>query len=475
MIHRTPSAFVRRVLVPPQNNRGRFFELHAGSRLLRPAAPHDYAVGRRRDRARDRLRRVPREHEPRAARAARSSRGRAAVTRPVAPAGIRAAHHAAHVRRARRLAGVHASPTPTLAAKSRRAEQVLMPMLDILQSVPILGFLSITVVFFHRARSRAACSAPRCAAIFAIFTSQAWNMAFSFYQSLRTVPARAARGGADRSSSRPGMRFWRLEVPFAMPGLVWNMMMSMSGGWFFVVASEAITRRRHHDRAAGHRLLHRARDRAARTSRAIGWAIVDDARRDPALRPAAVPAARRLGRRVPLRAGPRRASRRDSWVLDAAAPLAAARAPCAAAFARAVRWARSRPARCRAPRRGAPSRAPRRDAACDSRSWLADRRARGVALLAHRRVLLEHDARLERRRSRVRRSALLTLLRVFVLIALASADLGADRRLDRAAARARRRCVQPLAQFLAAFPANLLFPLVVCRHRRLAASTRTSG
>src|SRR4029079_1672781 len=78
------------------------------------------------------------------------------------------------------------------------------------------------------------------AAIFAIFTSQAWNMAFSFYQSLRTVPTEL-REAADSFLLSPWMRFWRLEVPFALPALVWNMMMSMSGGWFFVVASEAIS------------------------------------------------------------------------------------------------------------------------------------------------------------------------------------------------------------------------------------------
>ena len=81
---------------------------------------------------------------------------------------------------------------------------------------------------------------PELAAIFAIFTAQAWNMAFSFYQSLITVPTDLDE--ASRSFRFSGwQRFWRLEVPFAMPGLVWNMMMSMSGGWFFVVASEAIS------------------------------------------------------------------------------------------------------------------------------------------------------------------------------------------------------------------------------------------
>lgn len=127
----------------------------------------------------------------------------------------------------------------TLAAKSRRAGLILIPILDVLQSVPILGFLSFTVVFFLNLFPGRVVGAEL-ACVFAIFTSQAWNMAFSFYQSLTTLPndlQEAAR--AFRLS--PWQKFWRLDVPFAMPGLVWNTMLSMSGGWFFVVASEAIT------------------------------------------------------------------------------------------------------------------------------------------------------------------------------------------------------------------------------------------
>ena len=127
----------------------------------------------------------------------------------------------------------------TWAAKSRRAGLILVPILDILQSVPILGFLTFTVVFFMSLFPGRILGAEL-AAIFAIFTSQAWNMAFSLYQSLKTVPADLDE--ASRSFQLSGwQRFWRLEVPFAMPGLVWNTMMSMSGGWFFVVASEAVS------------------------------------------------------------------------------------------------------------------------------------------------------------------------------------------------------------------------------------------
>ena len=126
-----------------------------------------------------------------------------------------------------------------VAAKSRQAEKIMIPVLDILQSVPILGFLSITVTGFI-ALFPGRLLGVECAAIFAIFTSQAWNMTFSVYQSLRTVPAELIEAARMYHLS-PWQRFWRLEVPHAIPSLVWNMMMSVSGGWFFVVASEAIT------------------------------------------------------------------------------------------------------------------------------------------------------------------------------------------------------------------------------------------
>jgi NitT/TauT family transport system permease protein len=127
----------------------------------------------------------------------------------------------------------------TAAAKSRRAEQVIVPALDILQSVPVLGFLTFTVTFFMGLFPGRELGVEL-AAIFAIFTSQAWNMAFSFYQSLRTVPKDLDEVSRQFRFS-PWRRFMRLDLPFATPSLVWNMMMSMSGGWFFVVASEAIT------------------------------------------------------------------------------------------------------------------------------------------------------------------------------------------------------------------------------------------
>ncbi|WP_323161641.1 ABC transporter permease subunit [Pseudomonas fluorescens] len=127
----------------------------------------------------------------------------------------------------------------TLAAKSRRAEKLLVPVLDILQSVPVLGYISFTVTFFLLLFPGRVLGAEF-AAIFAIFTSQAWNMTFSFYQSLRMLPRDLVEVSTNLQLSG-WQKFWKLDVPFAMPGLVWNMMMSMSGGWFFVVASEAIT------------------------------------------------------------------------------------------------------------------------------------------------------------------------------------------------------------------------------------------
>jgi NitT/TauT family transport system permease protein len=127
----------------------------------------------------------------------------------------------------------------TAAAKSRRLGLLLLPVLDVLQSVPVLGYLSFTVLFFISLFPHSVMG-PELAAIFAIFTSQAWNMTFSFYQSLITVPHDLDEACRSFHFSA-WQRYWRLEVPFAMPGLVWNMMMSMSGGWFFVVAAEAIT------------------------------------------------------------------------------------------------------------------------------------------------------------------------------------------------------------------------------------------
>ncbi len=125
------------------------------------------------------------------------------------------------------------------AAKSRRAEVVLVPLLDILQSLPILTFLSFTLTFFL-ALFPGQVFGAELAAVFMIFTSMAWNMTFSFYQSLKTVP-RDLNDVASSLRLGPWRRFWVLEAPYAAPGLIWNAMMSMSGAWFFVTLSEVFT------------------------------------------------------------------------------------------------------------------------------------------------------------------------------------------------------------------------------------------
>ena len=127
----------------------------------------------------------------------------------------------------------------TWAAKNPRAGTLLVPLLDILQSVPILGFLSVTTVWFL-SLSPGRVFGAELACVFTIFTSQAWNMAFSFYQSLRAVPEDLTEAGRMFGLSA-WARFWRIEAPFATPPLIWNMMMSMAGGWFFVTLSEAIS------------------------------------------------------------------------------------------------------------------------------------------------------------------------------------------------------------------------------------------
>lgn len=126
-----------------------------------------------------------------------------------------------------------------LAAKNRRAEQVIIPAIDILQSIPVLSFLSITVTGFIQLFPNSLLG-PECACIFAIFTAQVWNITFGFYQSLKTLPHDLKEACAMFQLSA-WQRFWKVEVPFSMSGLLWNMMMSMSASWFFVVLSEAIS------------------------------------------------------------------------------------------------------------------------------------------------------------------------------------------------------------------------------------------
>jgi NitT/TauT family transport system permease protein len=131
----------------------------------------------------------------------------------------------------------------TAAARLRRAEKVLIPLLDILQSVPILGFLSITITGFI-ALFPGSELGLECASIFAIFTSQAWNMTFAFYYSLISQPRELDEASRLLRLSR-WQRFWRVDVPSGMIPLVWNGMMSFGGGWFFLTASEALSVNNH--------------------------------------------------------------------------------------------------------------------------------------------------------------------------------------------------------------------------------------
>ncbi len=127
----------------------------------------------------------------------------------------------------------------TAAARMRRARKVLIPVLDILQSIPILVFLPIALTFFIKLFPNSVLGLEL-ASIFVIFTSQAWNMTFSFYHSLVAQPSELDEA-ARMSRLTKWQRFWKLDVPSSMIGLVWNMMMSMGGGWFFLTASEAVT------------------------------------------------------------------------------------------------------------------------------------------------------------------------------------------------------------------------------------------
>jgi NitT/TauT family transport system permease protein len=340
----------------------------------------------------------------------------------------------------------------TWAAKSARAEKLLVPILDILQSVPILGFISITVVFFMSLVPGRVLGAEF-AAIFAIFTSQAWNMAFSFYQSLRTVPHELGEC-AESFRLTPWMRFWRLEVPFAMPALLWNMMMSMSGSWFFVVASESIS--------VGNTSIalpgvgsYIALAIQQGSLRAIGWAIatmfiVILLYDQLIFRPLVVWGDRfrfdqEQGGQVP-----------ESWALtmmQRSRLMSALRV----LFNAFIRWSSRkapRPELLLTATATTPRVGPRADLLWFSLLLLLI--ALAVWRIAHMLIgeTTWHEA------AQVAGLAGLTMLRVMVLIGLASVvwvPIGIWVGLRPRAT----QIVQPVAQFLAAFPANLLFPVAV--------------
>ncbi|MHB8070758.1 MAG: ABC transporter permease [Candidatus Cryosericum sp.] len=123
------------------------------------------------------------------------------------------------------------------AAKDRLAEKVLVPILDILQSIPVLGFmpgvvLALVSLFPHSNVGL------ELAAVFMIFTGQAWNMTFSFYNSLKSVPQYLREAGAVYRFNW-WQRLTQIELPYSAVGLIWNSMMSMAGGWFFLMVTES--------------------------------------------------------------------------------------------------------------------------------------------------------------------------------------------------------------------------------------------
>ncbi|MBB5408040.1 ABC transporter permease [Paraburkholderia sp. HC6.4b] len=343
----------------------------------------------------------------------------------------------------------------TLAAKSRRAGLVLVPILDILQSVPVLGYISFTVTFFL-AMFPGRVLGAELAAIFAIFTSQAWNMTFSFYQSLRTVPRdldEVSRGFHLTS----WQRFWKLEVPFSMPGLIWNMMMSMSGGWFFVVASEAITVGNHTVTLPGIG-AYLAQAISDKNLHAIGWVIL-------AMTVVILAYDQLLFRPLVAWADKFRmeftssGDAPESWLLDLIRRTRLIHrllVPLGWMFARAARVRFQLPA-FSAPRFHIPQR--------EKNSKLGDFIWAAIVLLAtvyvvYRVFLYVRTGVTLDEIGHVLVLGLITLLRVVVLIAIASViwvPVGVLIGLRPALAEK----MQPLAQFLAAFPANLLFPVFV--------------
>ncbi len=125
-----------------------------------------------------------------------------------------------------------------VAAYNRRAEVVLMPLLDVLQSVPILSFLPVVLLSLSAVLPEAI--AVGLASIVLIFTSQAWNMTFAWYQSLTTIPMELREASSIFRFNR-WLRLKTLELPFGANSLIWNSMMSWAGGWFFLMAAEIFT------------------------------------------------------------------------------------------------------------------------------------------------------------------------------------------------------------------------------------------
>jgi NitT/TauT family transport system permease protein len=127
----------------------------------------------------------------------------------------------------------------TIAAHNRRAERIMVPALDVLQAIPVLGFLpGLVLALVHLFPTRELGLELAC--VLTMFTGQVWNMTFSFFGSLRGIP-QTLREAAAIQRLNGWQVFKILEVPASMIGLVWNSMMSMAGGWFFITVNEAFT------------------------------------------------------------------------------------------------------------------------------------------------------------------------------------------------------------------------------------------
>ena len=123
-------------------------------------------------------------------------------------------------------------------AKNKHVARVLLPIINFMESVPLLGFLTFTTIFFLFLFPKSVMGLEA-AAIFGVFTSQAWNMALIMYQTIRIIPAELNEA-AEMFQLNAWQKFWRIEMPYSVPGLLWNTMVSQSAAWFALVATEAI-------------------------------------------------------------------------------------------------------------------------------------------------------------------------------------------------------------------------------------------
>jgi NitT/TauT family transport system permease protein len=334
------------------------------------------------------------------------------------------------------------------AAKDRRAERVLIPLLDVLQSIPVLGFMPGLVLALVSAFPRSNVGLEL-AAILMIFTGQAWNMTFSFYQSVRSVPRELAEV-ATLSRFGTSQRLRWVELPFSAIGLVWNSIMSMAGGWFFLMVSEAFVLGEHDFRLPGlgsYMSVAAARgDRAAMAASIAAMAVLIVALDQLLWRPLVVWAQKfrqeESGQAEPM----------GSWFYDL------------------LRRSRIVSGLARRRRRWAPPRAPH-PASRASRAGSSLSVALFSALLA---VLLSGGLSLARllrdvtgaEWASIFASAALTLLRVLAAVALGTAwtvpaglAIGLSPKLS--------RVLQPFVQVVASFPAPMLFPAAIVALRAL--------